>query len=119
RSEVLPRVALRGARLTELDVVLEEELLRGGHRGLRLVDVRALGEREEPRDALGDLSAMWIDAGLFVLRVRHARRLRVDAEPLAERAELRTVRGLVVLSQDLAHVLVRHLVLEHLDDDAP
>jgi hypothetical protein len=79
------------------------------------VDVRALGEREQPRDPIADLALL----GAALRRRGHAARGAVDAEPFAHCAEAGAVRGLPALAEHLAHVLMRHLVLEHLDDDAP
>ena len=77
-AEVPQRVAARVARRAQLDVVLEHQPLRGGHRGLGLVHVRALGEREQPRDALGDLPR---SAFLARRRSRWACRLRRASMP--------------------------------------
>ncbi len=101
--------------MLELDVVLEHQALRGGHRGLRLVHVRALGEREQARDALDHARALVV----LLRRLRNARGGRVDAPTLADLTERVSVRRLVLHLQDLVDVLVRHLVLEHLDDRAP
>ena len=117
RAEVLPDVALRGPRVPELDVVLEQQPLRRRHRRLRLVDVGALGEGEQPRDAVADPALLFGSLGRRSVRCAGGR--AVDAEPIAYGAERRTVRGLAALGQHLADVLMRHLVLEHLDDDTP
>jgi hypothetical protein len=98
--------------------VLEHEALGGGHRRLGLVPVRALGEREEPRYAGHDLLLDGRCRPVPGSR-RDPRSPRVDAEAGAHVAEGGAVWCLVSLSKHLVDVLVRHLVLEHLDDHTP
>ena len=56
RAEVKVPVVARATSARHLEVVLEHEALRGGHRGLGLVLVRALCQRQQARDALDDLA---------------------------------------------------------------
>ena len=52
-------------------------------------------------------------------RVGHAGRGGVDAETFADGAEGGAVRRRIGIAEHLGDELVRHLVLEHLDDGAP
>src|SRR5258707_15328937 len=104
-----------------LEVVFQHQLLREARRGLRLVDVRALGEGEELRDPLEDPKvavlcrfAMTLSVGLG-----QARWTGIDPEPFAELAKSGAVGRLGRALEHLVHVLVRHFVLQHLEHRAP
>ena len=129
-AEVSEAVLARRAAPHDVEVVLEHQALRGRHRRLRLVAVGALGEREEARDPRHDLlldrvslgaagATAPVARGLRSGARRHPGGSRVDPEARACVAEGGAVRGLADLAEDLVDVLVRHLVLQHLDDDAP
>jgi hypothetical protein len=114
RAEVPIPVALRPRRRVE--VVLEHQLLRRAHRRLRFVLVGALGQREQrvnPRQHPLFLAAR------RPFGLGHPRRPSVDAETLAHLLERRAVRILVRRAEHLVRVLMRHLVLQHLEHDAP
>ncbi len=96
-----------------LEVVFEQKLLSCAHRGLRLVHVGRLREREQLRDPIED---SLLFSALLIAWDPASR--SIDPEPLAYLTERRTVGGLLDL-QRLVDVLMRHLVFEHLDDHTP
>ena len=126
-TQVREAVLTRRIRPHRVEVVAKHQPLRCSHRRLGLVPVRALGERQQPRDARDGLLLEGIGVRAFTVgrraRPRVARRhpggARVDPEPGAGVAKGGAVRGLARLAEDLVDVLVRHFVLEHLDDDTP
>ncbi len=99
----------------DLDVELEHQATRRHRGGLRLVLVRALGERQQLADPGDDPTGTIILGRL--LWGRH-RRPAVDPEQLTDPTKGRTVRVLVD-AHPLVDELVRDLVLEHLDDLDP
>src|SRR6185312_4366707 len=108
-------VARRGGG-GRVDVVDEHQSARLVHRCFGLVQVRAVREREQAHDPAQDRVSL---VGLPVTAPRQPRRSRVERMLAAYAREGGTVRGFVVNAERLVDVLVRHLVLENLANDAP
>jgi hypothetical protein len=115
-ADVAKPIPVRSRGGGRVEVVDEHQPTGLVHRGLRLVEVGAVGEREQAHDPAQH-------------RVRPAARTTaadgqssgggVDGVLAADARERGAVRGLIVDKQHLVDVLVRKLVLEHLADDAP
>ena len=113
--EMSKPVATGALRGDVLEVVLEHQSLGGESCRLRFVLVGALRQGQKLGDSLQHVA-------LFICQCvvdRGPRGACVDPPLLAHRAECTAVSGVLVAPQDLVDVLVRHLVLEHLDHGAP
>ena len=109
-----PRVVARLVQRLLLHVVLHDEAPRHPRRGLRLMQVGRLRQAEQAPHP--------VHQPLLMLRcrlLRTAGRAGIDAPIGADLLKGCSVRRLVLHPQHLAHKLVRHLMLEHLEDLAP